>query len=82
MRTKAFNSPASLTSRESYTELNLITHKIHTYSWNVDPFERYNTLNFILGYSLILFYFFGTHQATVQRYSSLPTLKDAVKSVN
>ena len=48
-------------------------------SWNLDPFERYNTLNYIFGYCLADIVFYGATQATVQRYSSLPTFRDAVK---
>ncbi len=52
------------------------------YSWNVDPFERYNTVNFIVGYGIAIICFYGTHQPTVQRYSSVPTFRDAIKYVN
>lgn len=46
-------------------------------SFTVDPFERHNTLNFILGSGVVLFIRTGVHQVQVQRYMSLPNVENA-----
>jgi hypothetical protein len=59
----------------------ILTHdltKLSLYRFTVDPFMRHNTLNFILGTGFSVFTSFGTHQPQVQRYCSLPTLKQAI----
>jgi sodium-coupled monocarboxylate transporter 8/12 len=48
--------------------------------FTVDPFMRHNVLNIVLGQGFTIFCLYGTHQPQVQRYCSLPTLKDAIKA--
>jgi len=42
---------------------------------------RHNTFNFILGIGLTLIFVNTTHQSQVQRYSSLPNLKSAIRAI-
>ena len=50
-------------------------------SFTIDPFERHNTFNFVVGFGLKTLLTMGTHQNQVQRYSSVATEKQAINSI-
>ncbi|CAL8112611.1 unnamed protein product [Orchesella dallaii] len=54
--------------------------RLELFNWTFDPFMRHNTLNILVGNG-IAGLFFVVHQPVVQRYCSLPTFRDAVKSL-
>jgi SSS family transporter len=55
--------------------------RLNFFNMEFNIFARHNTLNFLIGFGFALLFLSGTHQPQVQRYSSLPTLKIAIRSI-
>ncbi|ODM96289.1 Sodium-dependent multivitamin transporter [Orchesella cincta] len=55
--------------------------RLELFIFKIDPFMKHNFYNFLFGYGFMTLMEMATCQPIVQRYSSLPTRKDALKSV-
>ena len=51
-------------------------------SWDTSPFVRSTVFGFLVGMTFMVTTYFGVSQTAVQRFCSLPTLKEAQRLVN
>lgn len=58
-----------------------LTNRINSRSWDLSPLSRHTTWTIMIGSFINWTSVYGTNQAMVQRYLSIPTLEQAKKTV-